>query len=329
MDSFKIVAFYLFTPIENPENEVKRHRDFLKELDVRCRIYIASDGINAQMSFRGEDAELYMDWLKGDERFANVFFKVDPYDEHVLPKVTVKVRKQLAALDQSVNVTEGAEHISPQRWREMLEERDDNTILIDARNDYESVIGHFEGAELPPLKTFREFLPFVKELSERVDPKKAKVMMYCTGGIRCELYTPLLKEMGFEHVYQLDGGIINYGYKEGNQHWKGKLFVFDDRLSAPISDDEHELISHCHLCDTECDLYYNCANMDCNALFLSCGSCSEKLQGCCSEECIKAPRRRPFEKSERPKPFRKWYHYSKTKEMNSLNDTICSCSAPH
>ena len=132
-------------------------------------------------------------------------------------------------------------------------------------------------------------------------------MMYCTGGIRCESYSALLKKEGFEQVYQLDGGVINYGLEEGNKHWKGRLFVFDDRLSVPISEEGQEtLISHCHQCDTPTDVYYNCANMDCNALFLSCPTCAEKLAGCCSAECVEAPRVRPFEKKERPKPFRKW-----------------------
>ena len=120
----------------------------------------------------------------------------------------------------------------------MLEKKDENTLLLDVRNDYESAIGHFEGAERPPIKTFREFPDYAEALAKQKNPQKTKVMMYCTGGIRCEVYSALLKEKGFEEVYQLHGGVINYGHKMGNKHWKGKLFVFDDRLSVPISEDE-------------------------------------------------------------------------------------------
>ena len=130
--------------------------------------------------------------------------------------------------------------------------------------------------------------------------------MYCTGGIRCEVYSALLKKEGFEEVYQLEGGIIQYGLDEGTHHWKGKLFVFDDRLAVPLCDDASEVISRCRHCQETSDLYFNCANMDCNELFIACPSCADKLQGCCSSPCQTAPRVRPYQKSERPKPFRRW-----------------------
>ncbi len=324
MDKYRVLAFYCYVNIENPELEVKKHHEFLKNLDVCARVYIASNGMNAQMSFLEGDAQLYMDWLRKDHRFAGIHFKIDPYHEHIYPRVTVKVRSQLVALDCMPDLNKGGAHVSPGEWKKMLEERDENTILIDVRNDYESEIGYFEGAERPPLKTFREFPDYAEALSKKKDPKKTKVMMYCTGGIRCETYSALLKEKGFEDVYQLNGGVINYGHKMGNKHWKGKLFVFDDRLSVPISEDEHELVSHCQVCQTPSDSYYNCANMDCNELFLSCLDCAEKLQGCCSEKCTHATRRRPFEKTDRPKPFRKWYHYGKNKEMKEEHVEYCS-----
>jgi len=314
MAAYQIIAFYCFTEIADPQSEVKRQKNFLDSLDVRARVYIAPNGINAQMSFSIQDGEKYLNWLKEDPRFAQIKFKIDPYNEHVLPKVTVKYRKQLAALDSFPDLQKGGEKVAAERWKQMLDERGDDTILIDVRNDYESVIGHFEGAECPDLKEFRDFPSYAESLKNRIDPGKTKVMMYCTGGIRCELYSALMKEKGFETIYQLDGGVIQYGKEVGNSHWKGKLFVFDDRLSVPISEDEHELISACGFCNKPTDYYFNCADMDCNSLFLSCPSCAEKMEGCCSEKCMDAERRRPFEKLEdgkRPKPFRKWYNYLK------------------
>ena len=130
-------------------------------------------------------------------------------------------------------------------------------------------------------------------------------MMYCTGGIRCELYSALLKDEGFETVYQLKGGVIQYGLQEGKQHWRGKLFVFDDRMVVPISGDNDEVISKCRFCDEKSDTYYNCANMDCNELFIACPKCVSARKACCSENCLEHGRVRAFHSDARPKPFRK------------------------
>lgn len=300
-----VLAYYFFTSLEDPHLEVARHKAFLKDKDVCCRVYISEGGINGQMSASEEASLAYQEWLKSDPRFAEVVFKVHHHKEHAFPKQTIKYRKQLVAIDQPVDMTLAGEKLSPDRWKEMIKNRDDNTLIIDTRNDYEWVLGHFEGAELPQLETFRQFPAYARHLKETKDPKKTKVMMYCTGGIRCELYSALMKKEGFEQVYQLEGGIINYGLKEGSEEWKGKLFVFDDRLAVPLDVTSNEMISHCKDCGALSDTYYNCANMDCNDLFLSCPACAETLQGCCSKECTKGPRVRVFEKSERPKPFKK------------------------
>jgi UPF0176 protein len=177
---------------------------------------------------------------------------------------------------------------------------------LDVRNEYEWKVGRFEGAELPPCDTFREFAAYADALKEKSNPKDTPVMMYCTGGIRCELYSAVLKERGFEHVYQLDGGVIGYGLEEGNSHWQGKLFVFDDRLTVPINEEgETPVIGTCHHCKAPNETYYNCANTDCNNLFLCCKSCAIEHSGCCCTECKEAPRRRPFQAETAHKPFRK------------------------
>ncbi|MES2122748.1 MAG: rhodanese-related sulfurtransferase [Chlamydiota bacterium] len=301
-----VLAYYYFTSIEDPHGEVIRHLEFIGNKDIKCRVYISHEGINGQMSASSADALLYMDWLKSDPRFKDVVFKIHHYHEHVFPRATVKYRKQIVAMDEEVDIAMTGEHVSPQEWKQMLEEKDDKTLLLDVRNDYEWKIGHFDGAELPALETFRQFPEYARRLREQCDPKETKVMMYCTGGIRCELYSAVMRKEGFEKVYQLDGGVINYGLQEGHDKWEGKLFVFDDRLSVPIADDGKEnIISHCSFCEKPVDLYYNCANMDCNELFLCCPECADTMKGCCSESCCSAPRVRPYEKGERPKPFRR------------------------
>ncbi len=306
MSSHLVLAYYYFTAIEAPVLEVLRHKDFFSTRDIKGRIYISPNGINGQMSATPRAAEEYMLWLRCDPRFQGVEFKIHLHHEHCFPRATIKVRPQLVAIDVPVDMSKTGTHVSAEEWKEMLEKKDDQTVLLDVRNDYEWEIGHFEGADLPTLEQFREFPKYAKKLKEKCDPQKTKVMMYCTGGIRCEVYSALLKEEGFNEVYQLQGGIIKYGLQAGSKHWKGKLFVFDDRLAVPISENEPaELISTCIHCQIKSDLYYNCANMDCNELYISCLACAEKTKGCCCPECEAAPRVRPFQTGERPKPFRR------------------------
>ena len=305
--NYYVLAFYLFTSIEDPHAEVAKHHAFFEGRDIKSRIYISEHGINAQMSALKSHALEYIEWMRQDERFAKIDFKIHTYHEQVFPRATVKYRKQLVALDHDANPQEGGEHVSAARWKEMLQEKDEKVLLLDVRNDYEWKIWHFDGAVKPQLDLFRKFPAYVQELKKSCDPKETKVMMYCTGGIRCELYSALMKKEGFEQVYQLDGWVIKYGLQEGNSEWKGKLFVFDDRLAVPIAEQEEaEVISSCICCKEPCDTYYNCANMDCNELFLCCPSCAESSAGCCSSSCKEAPRVRPYHATnQRPKPFRR------------------------
>jgi UPF0176 protein len=301
-----VLAYYHFTTIDNPALEVLRHKEFFSRRDVKGRIYISQEGINGQMSASPEAANEYMEWLRSDSRFKDVAFKVHDHPEHCFPRATVKMRSQLVAFDREVDRNKTGVRLSSAEWKKRLEKRDRHTVLLDVRNAYEWEIGHFEGAERPQLEQFREFPAYAQQMKERWDPATTKVMMYCTGGIRCEVYSALLKEEGYQEVYQLDGGVIQYGLTEGKEHWKGKLFVFDDRLAVPIDKNgSSDVISHCRHCSAISDLYFNCANMDCNELFIACHACAEKLQGCCCPECQLAPRVRPFEPSERPKPFRR------------------------
>lgn len=309
--SHLILAYYHFVSLSNPIGEVKIHKDFFKNRGVTCRIYLSEQGINGQMSATRHDAEAYMEWMHGRPEFQTVKFKIHPYHEQVFPRITVKYRKQLVAIDAEVNLSNRGEHISSDQWKTMLESQADK-ILIDVRNEYEWKIGRFSGAELPPCETFREFTAYADSLKEKADPLKTSVMMYCTGGIRCELYSAILKEKGFEKIYQLDGGVIGYGLEQGDKHWEGKLFVFDDRMAIPISDKSTSpVIGSCHFCSMPNETYYNCANMDCNNLFLCCQECLKKHTGCCCLECMASDRMRPFHEHTAHKPFKRWHTYEK------------------
>lgn len=322
---YLVLAYYHFLKpplrLEDPARLVKGHQQFLKDKDAKGRIYLNETGINGQMSIHEKDAEGYIHWLRQQGPFDEMEFKVHVSDEHAFAKMTVKYRKQLAALDSEVDLSMTGEHVPAKKWKEMLQAQDEDTILIDVRNDYEWKVGHFEGAILPQLEKFRDFGDYIDHLKRLYDAKKTKVMMYCTGGIRCELYSALMKQKGFETVYQLQGGVIKYGLEEGVTHWRGKLFVFDDRMVVPISKEETEVISHCVHCKVPSDTYYNCANMDCNALFLACPQCAEGLKGCCSEKCTHEPRVRSFVPSAKPKPFRK-LPFS---EKQILEKESCGC----
>jgi len=300
--NYSILAYYYIGKIEDPQAEVARHKEFFETRDFKGRIYISEQGINGQASGRADHAEEYMAWMG---RFGKIDFKIHPDIEHAFPKMTVKYRRQLVAIDCEVDFSDRGESLSPAAWKKMLEEKGDETVLIDVRNDYEWEVGHFEGAELPKLETFRQFPLYAKKLKETCDPKTTPVMMYCTGGIRCEFFSAVMKKEGFEKVYQLDGGVIGYGLQEGTSHWHGKLFVFDDRLVVPIG--EADTIAHCKHCGAECDVYRNCANMDCNELFVCCTNCLPLHEGCCQDGC-RSGRVRPYR--EDAKPFRKYAEIS-------------------
>ncbi len=310
-EPFYYLTFYHFVTLDSPESAVKKHKDYLKNRDIKCRIYFSKEGVNAVLSGRQADAEHYMEWLKSDPRFADVWFKIHTGQEHSLPHQTVKKREQLVAMDMKVDLKQTGAYMTPEQWAETIEKRDENTLIIDVRNKYESDVGYFEGAERPSLTTFRDFPKYVSELKKRYDGKKTKVLTYCTGGIRCELYTVLLKNEGFEHVHQLHGGVVNYGQQMGGKHWRGKLFMFDDRLAIPLAEGQkEEVVSSCHHCKNPADVFYNCAHMSCNALFIGCPECVKAFEGCCCESCKGEDHRRPFVPVTKPKPFRRLSHAS-------------------
>lgn len=303
---YTVLAYYAFVPIKDPYEEVKTHKAFLQPLDATCRIYISEEGINGQLCCSREDAPKYIEWMHSRPLFSQIVFKQDSWHEPVYPRLTIKYRKHLVARDRAFSLEDRAVPLSPKEWAEMLEKKE--ARVLDVRNRYEWAVGHFEGAECPPCENFRDFEQYADQLKQECAQEGTldqKVMMCCTGGIRCEVYSALLKQIGFKNVYQLEGGIINYGHQEGNRLWQGKLFVFDDRLTVPITTEEAPIIGHCHHCAAPCDSYYNCANTDCNKLFLCCPSCLHPYAGCCQNSCKESPRCRDYHQQEPHKPFRR------------------------
>ncbi|MBF5050651.1 UPF0176 protein [Candidatus Clavichlamydia salmonicola] len=295
------LAFYRFVKINDPVSMVIAHKKFFTSKDITCRIYISEEGINGQMSGESTALEAYKNWMQTFACFKDLCFKAQKTSGNVFPRISVKYRKQLVALDETVPIEKTGTYVSPSEWKHRLQEG--KSLVIDVRNSYESKIGHFENALLPDLENFREFPLFAKKLLEKIDPK-TPILMYCTGGIRCELYSALLRREGFSDVGQLDGGVIGYALEEGSALWKGKLFVFDDRISIPLDEKVSSPISSCSFCDTPSDVYFNCCNSECNKLFLSCSECIQTKEGSCSVACAAHPEKRAFT-SEGNKPFRR------------------------
>ncbi|MFZ3031915.1 MAG: rhodanese-related sulfurtransferase [Candidatus Moraniibacteriota bacterium] len=284
--SRRVISFYRYVIISDPvalRNELYAE---WQKLGVLGRIYVAKEGINAQMSVPEPNFEKFHELLYERKEFAGVPFKVGvEQEDDAFWKLTIKVKRQIVAdglKSEDYDVTNVGTHLTAREFNDFLEEPE--TVVVDMRNNYESVIGRFENAVTPDAYTFREELPMAREALKGKEEKK--VLLYCTGGIRCEKASAYLKHHGFQNVYQLHGGIIDYKHqieREGLiSKFKGKNFVFDERLGERITDD---VLAQCYQCDSICDDYTNCANVECNLLFIQCASCKEKLSGCCSTEC--------------------------------------------
>ena len=280
------LSFYKYAKIESPEDF--RDELFARWLDMRVfgRVYVANEGINAQISVPEEHFEAFKKDLYSisflDGVRLNIAVDDDGKSFYVLK---IKVRPKIVAdglNDDTFDVTDRGQHLDARKFNEITARED--TTIVDMRNHYESEVGHFKNAVLPDVETFREALPKVVDMLQ--EKKDKPVVMYCTGGIRCEKASAYLKHQGFKEVYQLDGGIIEYARQAEKENLEnkfvGKNFVFDERMGERISED---IIAHCHQCGAPCDSHVNCANDACHILFIQCPDCAAKYENCCSVKC--------------------------------------------
>lgn len=280
------ISFYRYVNLENP----KELRDQLfiewSKLGILGRIYLAKEGVNAQFSVPTKNLEKFRENLESRKEFKEMPLKIAIEDDgKSFYKLAIKVKAKIVADgldDDAFDTTNVGRHLTAEEWNELMEKSD--TVVIDMRNHYESEVGHFEGAICPDVDTFREELQVVKK--ELADKKDKKVLLYCTGGIRCEKASAYLKSEGFKDVNQLHGGIIDYARQckaKGLEiKFKGKNFVFDERVGERISE---EIISECHQCGKPCDDHTNCANDACHLLFIQCIECKSKFDNCCTPKC--------------------------------------------
>ncbi len=290
-----ILLFYKFNKIKDPEAFARSQRIFCREIGIMGKILIAKEGVNGSISGTKKQAEAYKKFLKNINGFEDIVFKEEPGNEHPFTKMIVRVRDEIVAIKKKVDMSKTGKHLSPKEFLNLYKKNDKNLVILDARNDYEWKIGRFKNAVNPDIKTFRDFPKFVKKFSKNKDKK---IVMYCTGGIRCEKASAYMIENGFKDVSQLDGGIIKFCQEYPNTVWDGKCFVFDKRLMTDINQKENDLAG-CEVCGGKCDLYRNCRNVDCDKLFVMCVECQKKMNGCCSDLCLVAFREQCLEKSRR------------------------------
>ena len=257
-------------------------------MEVLGRIYVAHEGINGQLSLPAKNFDVFKDFLDGIYFLKDVRLNI-AIEQNLKSflKLKLKVRNKIVAdglNDDTFDVTNKGVHVNATTFNDLIE--DPETILVDMRNHYESEIGHFKGAITPDVDTFRDSLDIIEQdLIEHKEDKK--LVLYCTGGIRCEKASAYYKHKGFKNVFQLEGGIIEYARQVGDQGLEnmfiGKNFVFDHRRGERISE---EIIAHCHQCGNPCDTHVNCANEACHLLFIQCCDCAGKMKDCCSDECV-------------------------------------------
>lgn len=278
------LSFYRYVSIAKP----KEMRDTLykewEALGVLGRTYLAEEGINAQICVPEKNFEKFKEQLFAHPEFKDMRLNVAVEHGTSFYVLTIKVKKQIVADGLpagTYDLSNVGKHLSAEEWNQALEE---NPVVVDMRNFFEAKIGKFETAITPDVDTFREELPFVADMLK--DKKDQKILLYCTGGIRCEKASAYLKNEGFEDVSQLYGGIIHYAHEVKNKglksKFKGKNFVFDERIGERITED---VISECDQCENACDDYTNCRNVMCNLLFIQCKNCEEKFNGCCTMQC--------------------------------------------
>ena len=280
------ISFYKYHYISEPTTFRNNLYTLLEQIHVLGRIYVATEGINAQLNIPTSQLENFkaqlssMGFLNG----VRLNMAVDDNGKSFF-KLKILVRKKIVAdglNDETFDVTSCGVHVNAKQFNQLTDEP--NTLLVDMRNHYESEVGHFKNAICPDVDTFREELKVVENLLAGQEDKN--LLMYCTGGIRCEKASAWFKHIGFKNVFQLNGGIIKYAQevKEQNLENKfvGKNFVFDERLGERISD---TIISVCHQCGSACDTHTNCKNDGCHLLFIQCEECAQKFNGCCSATC--------------------------------------------
>ena len=283
MHQYKVISFYKYVKIEDPETLMKEHLNWCLENGLKGKVYLAKEGISGSIFGDDELTRKYKNYLKGYKIFEDIWFKETPTDSVAFSKMHVRVKEEI--VNSGLRITK-LEHTAPKLTPEQLlkfyEDKKD-FVIVDARNWYESKIGKFKNAITPQITHFREWPKVVESLAAYKDKT---IVTYCTGGIRCEKASAYMREQGFKDVYQIDGGILNYIQKFPDTYWEGGMFVFDDRrVFEPNTNDELMYTANCHFCGKPTSYHINCHNIDCDKIIVCCHDCKVEKEYCCSDEC--------------------------------------------
>jgi len=315
-NDFQVLLYYKYVLIEDAEQFAKDELQFCKSIGLRGRILISEEGINGTVSGPKEVTQRYMDHMHAMDNFSDLWFKINEVDDFAHKKMYVRYRKEIVALDleEDLDPTQlSGNHLDPVEFREAM--LDEDTVLLDTRNDYEYDLGHFKGAIRPDIHNFRELPEWVRENKEKFMDKK--ILVYCTGGVRCEKFSGWMIREGIENVAQLNGGIENYGQDEQTRGdlWEGKMYVFDERISVPINHVDPVVVAKDYFDCTPCERYVNCGNPECNKQILASEENQEKHLGGCKHECRVHPRNRYIQ-------AKSWSHDEIVARLAAIGETL-------
>jgi UPF0176 protein len=286
-DEYQILLFYKYLTIEQPESMRLKLREICEKLELTGRLIVAREGLNITVEGKIENTQAFENWFKSQDQFADIHFKRSPGNGQSFPKLSVKTRQEIVSLHLGeANFSpwqKTGKYITPTELHELFESGKE-FYIIDMRNDYEHLSGHFEGSILPPMRNFRELPEIIPSI---VHLKDKKIVTVCTGGVRCEKASGYLINQEFTDVSQLAGGIVSYMEQFPNQHFLGKLYVFDQRVLMGFNTDspEHVIVGRCAGCDGSSERYVNCYNEDCHKHYILCQKCDESNGRYCTPKC--------------------------------------------
>lgn len=287
MNNYQILLFYKYAPIKNPVHEMREQKRLCEKLGLTGRIIIADEGINGTVEGTLENTEEYIKIMTKDKRFSDVNWKKSEGTGSAFPKLKVKVREEIVSLhlhDKDIKPWKNTgKYLDAEELHSWFEEKRE-FFIVDMRNDYEHKSGYFEGSILPPFSNFRDLSELLPQLENL---KNKTIVTVCTGGVRCEKASGFLVKNGFNDVYQLRNGIVTYMEKYPNEHFKGKLYVFDGRILMGFNteSDEHEVVGKCERCLKTSENYINCDTIGCHRHFILCEKCVDEYGKICPEGC--------------------------------------------
>ncbi|MED5584881.1 MAG: rhodanese-related sulfurtransferase [Verrucomicrobiota bacterium] len=288
--TYRILLYYLYRPIDDPDDFACRQRQLCEDLGLLGRIIVAEEGINGTVSGERAATDRYIEVMREDAGNEKLVFKGDDANGHAFKKLSVKVRSEIVTLNlgEEKDIDPGnltGRRLDPANFYEAMNQ--EGALILDGRNKYESDLGHFEGAICPDVENFRDFPEWIR--NNLADAKDRPVLTYCTGGIRCEKLSGFLMKEGFKNVHQLDGGIVTYGKDPDvkGRDFKGQCYVFDSRIGVSVNSTNPSVVATCRNCGVASERYVNCAWKPCNFRIFLCSSCEERDGRFCSEDCSK------------------------------------------